>query len=45
MNDDEARCHERVVVLAGGGGTWFVQAHLQPNDFIAGGLQRGPTTA
>jgi hypothetical protein len=45
MNDDQARCHERVVVLAGRGGTSFVQAHLQPDDFIARGLQSGPTTA
>jgi hypothetical protein len=45
MNDDQARCHKRAVVLAGRSGTSFLQAHLEPDDFIARGLQSGLTAA
>ena len=45
MNDDRARCHERVVLLGDHSGTMFLKAHLEPDGFIARGPHSDLTVA
>ena len=45
MDDDQARCHERAVIVDGRSDTSILKVNLGPDDFIARRLQSGPTVA
>jgi hypothetical protein len=45
MNDDQARCHERAVIVDGRDDTSSLKANLGCGDSIAPRLQSGPTVA
>ena len=45
MNDDQAGCHERAVIVDGRSDTSSLRSSLGSEDFTVRGLPSGPTAA